>query len=148
MILAVAAFATFTSCTRKQAPQSETDKNTTNIASKQTNENANIDLATIAGTYEGTFPAADCPGIKTVLTIKADSTYQFEQNYIDRKDGHDEASGVFRVLDNKVLMLVRPSGGEPTYFKVKDANNLVLTDSVGNAPQGDTAKFYVLNKKS
>ncbi len=73
-----------------------------------------MDLASVAGTYEGTLPAADCPSIKTVLTIKADSTYQIEQDYIDQKDGHNEASGVFKVLDDNVLMLVRPSSGEHT----------------------------------
>lgn len=110
-------------------------------------ENANLDLASIAGTYEGTFPAADGPGIKTVLTIKADSTYQLEQDYVDQKDGHDEASGVFKVLDVNVLMLVRPSSGEHTFYKVKYANSIVMTDSVGNEPEGETAKFYVLKKK-
>ena len=47
----------------------------------------NLNLASVAGTYEGTFPAADGSGIKTVLTIKADGTYQIEQDYIDQKDG-------------------------------------------------------------
>ncbi len=43
-------------------------------------------------------------------------------------------------------MLVHPSSGEHTFYKVKDANFIVLTDSVGNEPEGETAKFYVLNK--
>jgi len=106
-----------------------------------------LDLASIAGTYEGKFPAADGPSIKTVLTIKADGTYQIEQDYIDQKDGRDEASGVFKVLDDNVLMLVRPSSGEHTFYKVKDDNNIVMTDSVGNEPEGETARFYVLKKR-
>ena len=32
-------------------------------------------------------------------------------------------------------------------YKVKDANFIVLTDSVGNEPEGETAKFYVLKSK-
>ena len=110
-------------------------------------DKSNLDLASVAGTYEGTFPAADGPGIKTVLTIKADSTYQLEQDYMARKDGHDEASGVFKVLDGNVLMLVRPSSGEHTFYKVKDDNNIIMTDSVGNEPEGETAKFYELKKR-
>lgn len=31
-------------------------------------------------------------------------------------------------------------------YKVKDANFIVLTDSVGNEPEGEAAKFYVLKK--
>ena len=44
-------------------------------------------------------------------------------------------------------MLVRSSSGEHTFYKVKDANNVVLTDSLGNEPKGETAKLYVLKKK-
>ena len=43
-------------------------------------------------------------------------------------------------------MLVHPSSGEHTIYKVKDANFIVSTDSVGNEPEGETAKFYVLKK--
>ena len=64
----------------------------------------------------------------------------------ERKDGHDEASGVLRVLDGKVLVLERPSSGEQTYYKVKDDQHVVMTDSLGNEPEGETAKLYVLTK--
>ena len=147
MILTVAALAALVSCTDKKTAQSVADTDSTNVAGYTASEDANLDLASIAGTYEGTFPAADGPGIKTMLTIKADSTYQLEQDYIDKRDGHDEASGVFKVLDGNVLMLVRPSSGEHTFYKVKDANSIVMTDSVGNEPKGETARFYVLKKR-
>lgn len=52
------------------------------------------------------------------------------------------------MLDNNVLMLVRPSSGEHTFYKVKDANSIVLTDSVGNEPEGENAKFYVLKSEN
>ena len=83
--------------------------------------------------------AADCPCIKTVLTINADSTYQLQQDYIDRKDGHDEASGVLQVLDGGVLMLVRPSSGDHTFYKVKDAQSIMMTDSLCNEAVGEMA---------
>ena len=66
-----------------------------------------------------------------VLVIHAFPPNQLEQDYVDRKDGHDEASGVFKVLDGNVL-LVRPSSGEHTFYKVKGDNNMIMTDSVGN----------------
>lgn len=101
-------------------------------------------MDSITGTYYGVLPS----DVETTLTLNADSTYQLEQDYVDQKDGHDEASGVFKVLDGNVLMLVRPSSGEHTFYKVKDANSIVMTDSVSNEPEGETAKFYVLKKKS
>ena len=148
MILAVATLAALASCSNKKAATSNTtDKDSTIVADTTNSDSTDVDLTSIAGTYEGTLPAADCPGIKTVLTIKADSTYQLEQDYIDRKNGHDEASGVFKVLSGKVLMLVRPSSGENTFYKIKDTNCVIMTDSVGNEPEGETAKLYVLKRK-
>lgn len=144
MYLAVIAAAMMVSCNGKKTAQDET---TNDSISGADSVSADVDLAAVAGTYEGTLPAADCPGIKTVLTINADSTYQLQQDYIDRKDGHDEASGVLQVLDGNVMMLVRPSSGEHSFYKVKDSKSIVMTDSLGNEPEGETAKLYVLTKK-
>ena len=138
--------ALMSSCTDQKTAPSTADNDTTSVA-QDTASIDSMDLTSIAGTYEGTLPAADCPGIKTVLTIHADSTYQLTQDYLERKDGHDEASGVFKVLANNVVEIVRPSSGEATYYKVKDANSIIMTDSLGNEPEGETAKLYVLTKK-
>lgn len=144
MYLAVIAAAMMVSCNGKKTAQDETTNDSVSVADSVS---ADVDLAAVAGTYEGTLPAADCPGIKTVLIINADSTYQLQQDYIDRKDGHDEASGVLQVLDGNVMMLVRPSSGEHSFYKVKDSKSIVMTDSLGNEPEGETAKLYVLTKK-
>ena len=146
MIWGLAAMALMSSCTDQKTAPKTADNDSTSVA-QDTASIDSMDLASVAGTYEGTLPAADCPGIKTVLTINADSTYQLQQDYIDRKDGHDEASGVLEVLDNSVLMLVRPSSGEHTFYKVKDNSSVIMTDSLGNEPEGETAKLYVLTKK-
>lgn len=144
MYLAVIAAAMMVACNGKKTAQDETKNDSVSVADSVS---AGVDLTAVAGTYEGTLPAADCPGIKTVLTINADSTYQLQQDYIDRKDGHDEASGVLQVLDGNVMMLVRPSSGEHSFYKVKDSKSIVMTDSLGNEPEGETAKLYVLTKK-
>lgn len=144
MYLAVIAAAMMVACNGKKTAQDETKNDSVSVANSVS---ADVDLTAVAGTYEGTLPAADCPGIKTVLTINADSTYQLQQDYIDRKDGHDEASGVLQVLDGNVMMLERPSSGEHTFYKVKDSKSIVMTDSLGNEPEGETAKLYVLTKK-
>lgn len=144
MFLAVAAVALMASCGDKKTAQNE--ENADSISVADTTMSA-LDLTAVAGTYEGTLPAADCPGFKTVITINADSTYQMQQDAIDRKDGHDEASGILEIKDDNLLVLVRPSSGDRTYIKVKDADSIVLTDSVGNEPEGEIAKLYVLTRK-
>ena len=141
-----AAVALTASCNGKKTAQADAANDSTSVADT-TAAGENVDMAAVAGTYEGTLPAADCPGIKTVLTINADSTYEIKQDYIDRKDGHDEASGVLQVLNGNVLMLVRPSSGEHTFYKVKDSKSIVMTDSLGNEAEGEMAKLYVLTKK-
>lgn len=145
MIFAVMSLALMTSCNGNKTAQDVVNNDSVNVTDTAVNEN--VDLASVAGTYEGTLPAADCPGIKTVLTINADKTYELKQDYIDRKDGHDEASGVLELLDGNVLMLVRPSSGEHTFYKVKDDKSIIMTDSLGNEPEDDMAKLYVLTKK-
>ena len=145
MIFAVMSLALMTSCNGNKTAQNAVNNDSVNVADTAVNEK--VDLASVAGTYEGTLPAADCPGIKTVLTINADKTYELKQDYIDRKDGHDEASGVLELLDGNVLMLVRPSSGEHTFYKVKDDKSIIMTDSLGNEPEDDMAKLYVLTKK-
>ena len=147
IVLTVGALTVLSSCTEKKTTANATNKDSTSVVDTTATDDNYVDLAAVSGTYEGTLPAADCPGIKTVLTIKADSTYHLQQDYIDKKNGHDEASGVFKVLDGKRLMLVRPSSGEQTYYKVKDNNSIVMTDSLGVEPEGETAKLYVLKKK-
>lgn len=147
MMMAIAAMALTVTCTGKKTPDNVDNQDSTSLVDSSA-AIAPIDLTTIAGTYEGTLPAADGPGIKIIVTLNADSTYQITQDYLGRKkDVLDAASGVFKVLEGKVLMLVRPSSGEHTFYKVKDDNNIVLTDSLGNEPEGETAKFYVLTKK-
>lgn len=99
------------------------------------------------GTYQGTLPAADSPGIKTVLTIAADSTYTLSSQYIDRQAQPVVTSGVYHLKQGgKLIELVTPSSGEKTYYKIKDAKSIVMTDSAGIEPQGPTAKFYVLKR--
>lgn len=76
MALAVASIALTFSCTGNKTAQEASENDSTNVADSVSAANNELDLATVAGTYEGVLPAADCPGIKTVLTINADSTYQ------------------------------------------------------------------------
>jgi len=38
-----------------------------------------------AGAYEGTLPCADCPGIKTRLTLNNDGSYELSTQYLNRQ---------------------------------------------------------------
>ena len=48
-----------------------------------------------AGSYEGVLPCADCPGIKTRLTLKPDARYELSTQYLDRQPDPTVVTGKF-----------------------------------------------------
>ena len=100
-------------------------------------------LDSVARTYCGVLP----PNVETTLTLNADGTYLLIQAYKEKQNEREKLRGTFQVLDNNVLMLVRPSSGDNIFYKVRDGNCIILIDSVGNEPEGETARFYVLKKR-
>ena len=102
-----------------------------------------VSLDSVAGTYCGVLP----PNVETTLTLNADGTYLLIQTFKEKQNEREKLRGTFQVLDNNVLMLVRPSSGGNIFYKVRDGNCIILIDSVGNEPEGETARFYVLKKR-
>ena len=100
-------------------------------------------MDSIAETYNGVLP----PNVETTLTLNADGSYLLIRTFKEKQNERERLRGTFHVLDYNILMLVHPSSAEHTFYKVKDANCIVLTNSVGNEPEGETTKFYVLKKK-
>lgn len=88
-------------------------------------------MDSITGTYYGVLP----PDIKTTLTLNADGSYLLIRTFKEKQNEQERLKGTFQVLDGNILMLVHPSSGEHTFYKVKDANHIILIDSFGNEPQ-------------
>ena len=102
-----------------------------------------VSLDSIAGIYNGVLP----PIVETTLTLNADGTNLLIRTFKEKQNEQEKLRGTFQVLDGNILMHVHPSSGEHKFYKVKDANSIVMTDSVGNEPEGETAKHYVLKKR-
>lgn len=51
------------------------------------------------------------------------------------------------MLDSNILMLVHPSSGDNKFYKVRDANHIVLIDPFGNEPKKENRENYALIKK-
>ena len=101
-------------------------------------------LDSIAGTYNGALP----PNVETTLTLNADGTYLLIRTFFKEKQKEQEKlRGTFQVLDGNILMLVHPSNGDNIFYKVRDANHIVLIDSFGNEPQNVDKKNYTLKIK-
>lgn len=81
------------------------------------------------------------------LTLNADGTYLLIQTFKEKQNEQEKLRGTFQVLDGNILMLVHPSSGDNIFYKVRDDNSIIMTDSFGNEPEGETARFYVLKKR-
>lgn len=95
------------------------------------------------GTYEGTLPAADCPGIQTTLTLNPDGTYELHMKYIDRDAEFDEW-GRFTIEANQLTLY--PDEGEPTGSYRVEENRLRMLDAEKQPVTGALAENYVLQK--
>ena len=102
-----------------------------------------VSLDSVAGTYCGVLP----PNVETTLTLNADGTYLLIRTFKEKQNEQEKLKGTFQVLDYNILMLVHPSSGEHTFYKVKDANHNILIDSFGNEPLIEERKNYILRKE-
>ena len=75
------------------------------------------------------------PNVETTLTLNADGTYLLIRTFKEKQNEQEKLKGTFQVLDNNVLMLVRPSSGDNIFYKVRDGNHIILIDSFGNEPK-------------
>lgn len=95
------------------------------------------------GTYTGTFPAADCPGINMTLTIKKDKTFELISEYIDRQDATFKEYGTYSVEGNIMTSI---NGEDKQYYKVGE-NTLTALNQDKQAITGELADHYILHKK-
>lgn len=140
LFLGIALVVAMSSCSNKQKKAEQTTETTEEVVVVD-------ETPAHIGTFEGTLPCADCPGIKTVLIINADSTYSFTSEYLEKEDGLFEQSGVYSLVNNgEVLELVTPSTGEKIYFRIV-ADGVAVSDAEGTVNEGERAQDYVLTKK-
>lgn len=136
----VCSCALLTACGNSEKKSGEADAASVEVSDMH---NAEISLD-YEGTYKGVFPAADCPGIETTLTLNADKTFALHQVYIDQKDGTFDEKGTYTVEGD--LLTLQVEGGETSYYKVEE-NRLRLLDADKNEITGELAENYILNKE-
>ena len=100
-------------------------------------------MDSITGTYYGVLP----PNVETTLTLNADGTYLLIRTFKEKQNEQEKLRGTFQVLDGNILMLVHPSSGDNIFYKVRDDNSIILTDSFGNEPKKEVRKNYILKKR-
>ena len=89
-----------------------------------------------AGTYEGITPCADCPGIRTRLTLQADGRFELSTQYLERPVAPQTARGQFSWNAGGSTITLDAAGGNQQ-FRVGEGRLLQLNRD-GSAPPWDT----------
>jgi uncharacterized lipoprotein NlpE involved in copper resistance len=63
-----------------------------------------------AGVYEGVLPCADCPGIKTRLTLARDGRYELATQYLERQAAPTSVRGQFTWLPGGTTIALDAQG--------------------------------------
>ena len=98
-----------------------------------------------AGTYTGVLPCADCPGIKTEITLNADGFFTKKMTYLESKEGGIfKEKGTYR-WDPAGQTITLEGPDKPSRYFVGE-NTLTQLDMEGKKVEGDLANLYVLKK--
>jgi uncharacterized lipoprotein NlpE involved in copper resistance len=97
---------------------------------------ATLNTTTIAGTYKGVLPCADCPGIDNELTLASDSTYVLKYKYQERGDKVFEETGTYSFSYKGEDAFVVLSQSAPNTYLIGD-KTLTAMDMEGNPIGGD-----------
>ena len=143
LVFILAIFA-FISC------QNNTTSDSTEISDE---EAAVIDMHTSqtsldwSGTYEGTLPCADCPGIKATLVLNEDNTYTQHLHYMERIDADFTESGTIVWHEDGNTISLVSEGNEKQLIKVRDGSLLML-NADGEEITSSLKDHFVLTKKN
>ena len=97
------------------------------------------------GTYTGMVPCADCDGIQTSITLRADGTFERERLYLGKPGAPMSDSGQFAWNDAGSIVTLAAADGTTQMYQVGE-KLLFHLDQAGNRITGDLAPQYVLAK--
>lgn len=95
------------------------------------------------GIYQGTIPAADCPGIDVTLEINKDNTFQSKFVYQERNITFED-QGLYTINDS--ILTTIGENADTVYYKITD-NSLKMLDQYKNENPDEIGKLYILKKQ-
>lgn len=96
------------------------------------------------GTYEAVVPCADCPGIKTSLTLNDDKTFSITEEYLERNSKNQDKGSFTWDTTGSVITLK----GKTANYKYKVGENILIQlDMDGKEIDGPHKDLYIFKKK-
>ncbi len=91
-----------------------------------------------AGTFKGTLPCADCPGIDETLVLKADGSFAMTDIYKDRPHGTQKIVGSWNAEDNGKRIRLDPNtkSQEDRVFAIDSNDRISLLGTDGKPTPG------------
>lgn len=96
---------------------------------------APFDAKAFAGTFAGTLPCADCPGIDTRLVLAADGTYTITETYQERPVEPLKGDGTWTVEDGDQRLRLDPNSksSDDRLFAILSPDEIRQLDRDGKA---------------
>lgn len=93
-----------------------------------------FDVKGFAGTFSGTLPCADCPGIDTTIALKPDGSYTVHEVYQGKPGGFD-GDGTWTAEENGQRIRLDPNSKseQDRLFAVKSKDEIETLDMEGKA---------------
>ncbi|AQX14111.1 hypothetical protein BAX94_03790 [Elizabethkingia meningoseptica] len=153
LVIAAATGMLLASCSKKEKPAETTisEVTKTEVKTDSTSTESGIDDShnaqnslDWAGTYEGTVPCADCPGIKTTITLNDNGSFAIAEEYLERKT-KSEDKGKFEWDKSGSRITLNGKDTKRQYFVGE--NQLFQLDTEGKEITGPNKDLYILKKK-
>ena len=118
--------------------QPATEAHPTDVISEVDNSPApeGLDVRAFAGSFRGTLPCADCPGIDSTIELKADGTYALHDVYQESNGATNDGAGTWTVEEAGKRIRLDPDSKEDQdrLYAVVSNDELHMLDSEGNPP--------------
>jgi len=107
-----------------------------------------LDVRAFAGSFEGTLPCADCPGIDSTLALNADGTYSLRDAYRESDGATNDGTGTWTVEEAGKRIRLDPNSKEAQdrLYEVVSDDELRMLDIDGN--QIESGLDYSLRRAS
>ncbi|HEX5214460.1 MAG TPA: YbaY family lipoprotein [Vicinamibacterales bacterium] len=93
-------------------------------------------LVSLPATFSGTWPCADCPGIRVQLNLFRDDSFFMRRTEVGKAVEPSDDLGSWVLSSDRRVLMLKGSGDAPMFFAVASAGTLRPLDSNGNPIAG------------